>query len=122
MKFVKIFSLSMLTLFAAFQMASAKTAATSSLATVVRKAKPMKVTTAPANANVLKPVTITAKRTKVKKAKTKHAGASQKAAKTSNKPSTEQKHPVLTDPKGHVMHQGLAPKDASKAKPKPEIH
>lgn len=122
MKFMKIFSLSMLTLFAAFQMASAKTTGTSPSAAVVRKAKPMKTTSATANANVLKPVTITAKKTKVKRAKTKHAGASEKAAKTSKKPSTEQKSPVLTDPKGHVMHQGLAPKDASKAKPKPEIH
>lgn len=122
MKFMKIFSLSLLTLFAAFQMASAKTAATSPSAAVVRKAKPMKVANASANANVLKPVTITAKRNKVKKAKTKHAGAGEKAAKTTLKPSTEQNRPVLKDPKGHVMHQGLAPKDASKAKPKPDIH
>lgn len=122
MKFMKIFSLSMLSLFATFQFASAKTPATSPLAAVVRKAKPMKVATAPANANVLKPVTITAKRTKVKKAKTKHAGAGEKAAKMTHKPATEQNRPVVKDPKGHVMHQGLAPKDASKTKPKPEIH
>lgn len=122
MKFLKIFSLSMLTLFVASQFAAAKTAPTSPSAAVVRKAKPMKVAAAPANANVLKPVTITAKRTKVKKAKTKHAGAGEKATKVTHKPSTEQNRPVVKDPKGHVMHQGLAPKDASKAKPKPEIH
>lgn len=105
MKFLKIFSLSLVAFFALTQFAGAKTRLTepSNPVKKIHHAGPAKLSavSATASSNTGKTTPVAEKKTKVKKAK-KHQGTKTKMPKDASKTSATD-HPVKRDSKGHVL-------------------
>lgn len=105
MKFLKIFSLSLVAFFALTQFASAKTRLVEPN-NPVKKVQPagpvsLPVVNVTASSNTSKTTPVTEKKTKVKKAK-KHQGTKTKTPKAASKAAAAD-HPVKRDSKGHIL-------------------